>query len=108
MKALVAALLLFTSACAAPGARTFIGTITDEDCADGDHAGMQMGPTDAECTRACVLVHGTRYVLYDGTRAYVLSDQDTPARFAAQTVEVTGTLDASTMTIAVASMTAAR
>jgi hypothetical protein len=108
MQYLLVVLLVFATACAGGDTQTFTGTITDEMCADGNHAHMQMGPTDAECTTACVLAHGARYVLYDGERAYVLSDQETPEQFAAQTVHVIGRLDAATMTIQVESMTAAR
>ncbi len=69
---------------------------------------MQMGPTDAECARACITSHGASWVLYDGKSAYVLSDQKTPDTFAAQKVRVVGTLDATTKTIQVESITAAK
>lgn len=96
------------SVAAAQDTPTFTGTITDSECADGDHAHMQMGPTDADCTIACVVIHGAAYVLYDGTDTYELSDQQTPERFAGQQVVVTGTLDADTKTIQVDSIVAAR
>jgi hypothetical protein len=67
-----------------------------------------MGPTDAECTIACVMVHGASYVLYDGKEVYTLSDQKTPEKFAGQKVTVRGTLDAKTKTIRVDSITAAK
>jgi hypothetical protein len=70
-------------------AATFTGVITDSMCSL-DHKAMNMGP-DAECTRACVK-HGTKYVLHDGKKAYKLSDQQTPEKFAAQKVRITGTL----------------
>ena len=69
---------------------------------------MRMGPTDAECTVACVGAHGATYVLFDGKDVYTLSDQRTPEKFAAQKVKVTGTLDAKTRTIQVESITAAK
>jgi hypothetical protein len=47
-------------------------------------------------------------VLYDGKRAYILSDQEAPEALAAQKARVTGTLDEKTMTIRVASIAAAR
>ena len=87
---------------------TFTGTIIDAECARGGHAAMRMGPTDAECVRACVLSHDAAYVLEDGANVYILSDQKTPARFAARKVEVIGTLDPKTMTIAEESIAAAR
>jgi hypothetical protein len=77
-------------------------------CAKGDHSQMQMGPTDAECTLACVDVHGASYVLYDGKEAYTLSDQKTPEEFAAKKVRVVGTLDKKTKTIQVDSITATK
>ena len=93
---------------AAPATQTFTGTITDNMCARGGHSQMRMGPTDAECTVACVGAHGAMYVLFDGKDVYTLSDQRTPEKFAAQKVKVTGTLDAKTKTIQVESITAAK
>jgi len=84
------------------------GVITDSMCATGDHSAMRMGPTDAECTKACVEGHGVAYVLYDGKDAYYLDDQKTPEKFAAKKVVVTGTLDAAKKSIHVESMTAAQ
>jgi len=99
--------LLAVAACAAPpAAQTFTGIITDSMCPTGDHSGMRMGPTDAECTIACIQIHGAEYVLYDGKSAYVLSDQKTPEKFAAKKVTVKGTLDAKTNKIQVESIAA--
>jgi len=109
MRPLLVASVMLASLGAAPGPKVFTGTITDEMCATkAGHAQMRMGPTDAECTIACVDAHGARYVLYDGKTAYILSDQKTPATLAGQRVKVTGTLDAKTHTIQVASMSAAK
>ena len=108
MKQLALSLLIVVSLSAAQEPQTFTGTITDSECATGDHARMQMGPTDAECVRACIDAHGATYVLYDGTTAYALSDQDAPAKFAAQKVTIVGTLDARTKTIRVRSIAAVR
>jgi starvation-inducible outer membrane lipoprotein len=47
-------------------------------------------------------------VLYDGKDAYTLSDQQAPEKFAGQRVTVVGTLDATTKTIQVDSIAAAR
>ena len=93
---------------AAQGKRTFTGKITDDECPTSNHEAMQMGPTDAECTIACVEAHGAQYLLYDGEHAYGLSDQKTPKQFAGQKVTVTGTLDSKTSTIAVDSIVAAK
>jgi hypothetical protein len=87
---------------------TFTGTITDSECAQGDHRAMKMGSNDEECVKACVEVHGARYVLWDGKKTYDLSDQKTPEQFAAKKVIVTGTLDSKTNMISVASIKAAQ
>jgi len=93
---------------AGPGKGKLTGVITDSMCAQADHSGMRMGPTDAECTVACVEAHGATYVLYDGKRAWTLSDQKTPEKFAGKKVTVTGTRNTKTMTIQVDSITAVK
>jgi hypothetical protein len=108
MKPLILSLLAIAALPAAPGGQTFTGVITDGMCASADHSRMQMGPTDADCTVACVSAHGATYVLYDGKAAYTLSDQVTPEKFAGQKVTVVGTLDVKTGTIQVDSITAAK
>ncbi len=91
-----------------PPRQSFTGVITDSMCADGNHSAMRMGPTDAECTTACVSVHGADYVLFDGKQSYTLSDQKTPEKFAGKKVTVTGALDAKTKTIRVESIAAVK
>jgi Protein of unknown function (DUF5818) len=108
MKPLMVSLLIIAALAAAQGKQTFTGAITDSMCADANHSQMRMGPTDAECTIACVMVHGALYVLYDGKQVYTLSDQQTPEKFAGQKVTVRGTLDAKTKTIHVDSITTAK
>jgi hypothetical protein len=110
MPRLIVCALALTALSAAQAAKTqtFVGTITDNMCARANHSQMQMGPTDADCVKACVAAHGATYVLYDGTNVYELSDQKAPEKFAAQRVRVVGTLDAKTKTIAVTSITAAK
>lgn len=100
--------LAAVAALAAPPKQTFTGVITDSMCEDGDHSHMRMGPTDAECTVACVNAHGASYVLYDGKQAYTLSDQKAPEKFAGKKVTVTGTLDAKSKTIRVDSIATAK
>jgi hypothetical protein len=100
--------LLALALVAAPGKQTFTGVVTDSMCEKGDHSGMRMGPTDAECTNACVSVHGATYVLYDGKQAFELSDQKTPEKFAGKKVTVVGALDAKAKKIQVDSITAAK
>jgi len=96
------------SAAQAAKPQTFVGTITDSMCPKADHSQMQMGPTDADCVKACVAAHGAAYVLYTPTTLYQLSDQKTPEKFAAQRVRVVGTLDPKTKTITVQSISAAK
>ena len=73
------------------GAATFTGVITDSMCG-ANHAAMKINP-EAKCVRDCVKMSKQyKYVLYDGKNSYTLSDQETPAQFAAQRVRVTGTL----------------
>jgi hypothetical protein len=84
--------------------RKITGIITDSMCATADHSGMRMGPTDAECTKACVEAHGATYVLYDGKSAWNLSDQKMPEKFAGKKVTVTGAVDEKTKTIQVVSI----
>ena len=88
--------------------RTFTGTITDSMCAAGNHSLMKMGPTDAECTLACIDAHGASFVIYDGDNTYNLSDQKASEKFAGKKVTVTGTLNANTRTIQVESIVAAK
>ena len=108
MKPLIFSLLIIAALAAAQGKQNFTGTITDSMCAEADHSRMRMGPTDAECTTACVSAHDAMYVLYDGKDVYTLNDQQTPEKFAGKKVTVTGTLDARTSTIQVDSITAAK
>jgi hypothetical protein len=100
--------LLVAALSSAQSAQTFTGVIADDQCGRGGHAQMRMGPTDAECTKICIVAHGAKYVLDDGTNMYVLSDQQLPEAFAAQKVTVVGTLDAKTKTIRVETIKAAR
>lgn len=104
MKRLLLGLAAVIMMAAAAVPQKFTGVITDSMCADGDHSHMKMGPTDGECTKACVETHDAMYVLYDGKNAYVLSDQKMPEKFAGKKVTVTGTLDGKTKTIRVDSI----
>jgi hypothetical protein len=108
MKRLALTLCVLATLSAGQRSQTFTGTITDSECAIRGHAAMRMGPTDAECTTLCVMLHNASYVLSDGKDVYMLSDQDTPEQFAAQEVRVVGTLDPKTRTIQVESITAAK
>src|SRR5215470_6522088 len=100
-------LILFAAAAALGFGATFTGVITDNMCDNADHKDMRMG-NDAKCVVECVKGMNGKYVLYDATakKAYKLSDQKTPEKFAAKKVTVVGTLDGDT--IKVDSMAAAK
>ena len=61
------------------------------------------GQSDAECVRLCIK-SPFGYALNDGTNVMKLSDQKTPAKYAAQKVKVTGTYDEKTKTLKVSSI----
>jgi Protein of unknown function (DUF5818) len=104
MRSLLIGLLAALTLGGVQSTQTFVGVVSDEMCAL-DHTAMRMGPTDAECTHACVEEHDAAYVLADDTRIYRLSDQSRAKPFAGRKVKVVGTLDAATNTIAVTSIT---
>ena len=106
MKLLALAILAAAALSGAQAPQTFTGTITDDMCAMGGHQRMRMGPTDADCVKACILSHDAKYVLLAGEDVYELSDQQAPEKFAAQRVRVVGTLDAKSKTISVESIAA--
>ena len=108
MKPVILCVLVAVTVSAAQSKQTFTGVITDEMCPLATHTHMKMGPTDAECAKACAMSHDAKYVLFDGKSAYFLSDQKTPEKFAAQKVRVVGTLDAKTLTIHVDSIAATK
>ncbi len=56
-KSFASALLAVAALGAGEADQAFVGTISDEICALS-HSAMRMGPTDAECTRACIEEHG--------------------------------------------------
>ena len=106
MRTLIFSFLIMATLAAAQSKQKFTGTVTDSMCPEADHSRMGMGPSDRECTIACINAHGALYLLYDGKDAYALSDQQAPEKFAGKKVTVTGTLDARTKTIQVDSISA--
>lgn len=108
MRMFLTILCAFAVLSAAPARRKLTGVVTDSMCERGDHSQMRMGPTNAECTTACVSAHGAEYVLYDGRTAWTLSDQTTPEKFAGKRVTVTGQPDEKTKRILVDSIAAAK
>jgi hypothetical protein len=79
-------------ALAAGPVKTYTGVITDSMCGK-NHAQMGITPYD-KCVRECVRMDKGKwkYALLSGQKMYVLSDQQTPEKFAAQKVTITGTL----------------
>lgn len=103
----VAALLLTAAVPTDPEPKTYTGTISDTMC-KLDHKHMNVTP-DAKCVRDCVGDGKTyKYALLVGDKIYTLSDQETPAKFAAQKVEVRGVLYAKTNIIKVESIKAVK
>ena len=91
MKTLTLSLILTGLVFAQSAPKTYTGVITDTMCG----AKHTMGITpDAKCVRECVKMDPKKwkYALLVGKDIYVLSDQQTPEKFAAQKVTVTGTL----------------
>ena len=101
---LVASLSIFAQA-----PQTYKGEIMDSQCAAlGGHSIMeQKGESAKDCTNRCVGMGG-RYTLFDPATktAYQLDDAKKAAAFAGAKVTVTGTLNAATKTIKVASIKA--
>ncbi len=87
---------------AAADQQTFTGVITDTMC--GKAHGMVAGQPDGKCIATCVKGTSSQYALYDGKSVLKLSDQKTPAKYSAQHVKVTGTLNEKTKTIKVSSI----
>jgi hypothetical protein len=87
---------------AAADQQTFTGVITDTMC--GKSHGMVPGQPDDKCVAMCVKGTSSQYALYDGKSVLKLSDQKTPAKYAARRVKVTGTLNEKTQIVKVSSI----
>jgi hypothetical protein len=90
---------------AADAPAVFTGVITDTLC--GKTHAMMHASSDEACVRTCAKASG-EYALYDGKDVFKLSDQKTPAKFAAQRVKVTGTYDEKARRIKVITMELAK
>jgi hypothetical protein len=107
----VAAMILLGVSFAAQKDNTFTGEINDRACAKADSHDSMMKKhgvqTAADCIPACIKAGG-KYVLYDRSAKtiYLLDDQQKPAQFAGKNVKITGTLDKTTETLHVTSITA--
>jgi len=92
MKMMISSLILGAALLAAANKpQTFTGVITDTMCGAKHIMGIK---PDDKCVRECVKMDPKKwkYALLVGSEMYVLSDQQTPEKFAAQKVKVTGTL----------------
>jgi hypothetical protein len=99
--ATIAGTVLAATVLAAGQPQTFTGVITDTMCKKTHD--MMPGQPDDKCIAVCVK-GASQYALYDGKDVLNLSDQKTPANFAARRVKVTGTLNQKTHTIKVSSI----
>ena len=110
---LLAVILFVAGSVSAARARVFTGQIMDSPCAKmGSHdAGYKMTGTNTpkDCTLACAK-SGAQFVLYNSARkiTYKLDNQTEPKEFAGENVKVTGTYNASTKTIHVEKIEAAK
>ena len=102
MRVISLTVLLTVSVFHACAAETFTGMITDTMCGAKPHT-MMKGRTEEECVKMCIKGPYV-YALLNGTTIMKLSDQKTPAKFAARKVTVTGTYDEKSNTIKVASI----
>ena len=93
---------------AAAPIQTFVGVISDGQCAvKGSHKEVMAKAkvnTAANCVKGCARRYG--YVLYvpSTKKIYKLSDQERPAELAARKVRIKGALDKATQTIYVSSI----
>lgn len=102
MRRIILASAVMASALATADQQTFTGVLTDTMC--GKTHGMMPVQPDDKCIAMCVKGSSSQYGLYDGKTVLKLSDQKTPAKYAAQRVKATGTLKEKTGTIKVRSI----
>ncbi len=86
-----AAAMLVAAVSSAQDSKTYTGIVTDTMCG-ADHAAMMHVQPDSKCVLECVKHPSNKLALLDGKNLYILSDQETPAKFAGQKVKVTGVL----------------
>ncbi len=86
--------------------RVFTGVVTETMC-KRNHAMMKTGAPDAKCIVDCVKADkSVKYALDDGKNVWILSDQQTPEKYAGQKVRVKGVLYEKTRILKVESMEA--
>lgn len=90
-KAFLGLVFAAVAASAAEEVQTYTGIVTETMC--GAKHTMGISP-DEKCVRECVRMDPKKwkYALLVGSNLYVLSDQQTPEKFAARKVKVTGAL----------------
>jgi hypothetical protein len=93
--------------------RSFSGAIMDSQCVSmGGHETMYSDEikNPKDCTIQCVKYDGGKYELYniDTQKEYQLDDQKKAEQFAGEKVTVTGTYDASSETIHITKIEAAK
>ena len=82
-----------------------MGVVTDTRC--GGRHEVTNPETAGACVKECVRnSEDVKYALYNGTTLYVLSGQQTPEKFAAQEIQVTGSLEKGTMVLRIKSIKA--
>ena len=103
-------MVLFVSALAGAGSaqKTFMGEISDSQCAMNVHSLSRsheemikrktLGTDPASCARACVR-RGGEWVLRSGNDVYRLQNQEGVDEYAGQQVKISGSLDVATNTI---------
>ena len=88
--------------------QTYVGVVTDTMCGR-DHKAMNHNGPEDKCVRDCVADGKIyKYALAHPKGVYVLSDQETPAKFAGKRVKVTGVLYPKTNILKVEAMTLAK
>lgn len=85
----------FAIAAETPG--TWTGYVTDTHCGTNCQRTSDMKP-DRRCIETCIK-KGSKYGLWSGKQVYVLEPQEQAAKFAAENVEVKGTMAANTIHI---------
>jgi hypothetical protein len=83
-------LFAFSSLCFAQNQKSWDGFITDTHCATHCQRTSDMKP-DKHCVRLCVR-RGSKYGLWQGNHVYPVEPQTKLAQFAAEDVQLTGTM----------------
>ena len=101
MKTTLLAIFFGAALAAVAAPATITGVVTDAMCG-AKHTMMKDQPDD-KCIKMCIK-GSAEYALFDGQNVFKLSDQTKPAKFSAQKVKVTGTLNPKTKIIKITSI----